>query len=497
MFRFFHISNFRVFNQEEKFELPGVTVLTGKNSSGKSSVIKGLLLLRDNFSSEKFPRFINFDGSMHGLGSIQYTQNRTASSQDESSFSWPSLTFDPSCNPFVRMIYVPDKNDRERGFVRGVEFFDYPANRTFCSIRYVGKKIHVYIDCEYLFEVIDGIGHTQEEKLESFEKRKNKRINPKLKEIKEYGVVDEICTVDTINEDSLDPEDYLENRWNLQLLHDADLWDVFEQFVFRLSEDRELAMLWRRRMEYHFSKSFSHFLMYGFRYLPSIRGYQSRLFFDSGMISPVNRVLKDFIQTESNFEKNDYRVLKEYLNKWLQQFDLGEKLTVKREFGIATSVQLKKGKFQVDLSDLGFGSTQLLVIILEIINLASVSISSQRKLSPYWAIVIEEPESNLHPDFQSKLAEMFLEAHANFGIQIILETHSEYMIRKFQNLIADKKMESKDLEVYYMNSLTDFEKTGKQTVRMKPNADGSFSESFGPGFYDEAGKLVMNLYSLG
>lgn len=495
MFRFFHISNFRVFNQEEKFELPGITVLTGKNSSGKSSVIKGLLLLKDNFSSDKFPRFINFDGAIHGLGSIQYTRNRLASSTQESSFSWPALTFDSSCNPFMKMIYVPDKNDKERGFVRGVEFFDYPANRTFCSISYVGNKIHVHMDCAYLFEVVDGIGHRPEEKLESYEKRKFNRLNPKLKEIIEFGVVDEICTVDTISEDKLDPEDYLDDRWNLQLLHDADLWDVFEQFVFRLSEDRELAMLWRRRMEFNFSNSLGHFLKYGFRYLPSIRGHQSRLYFDSAIISPVNRVLKEFIQTEIKFENSDYHILKEFLRKWLMEFDLGEKLVVKREFGIATSVQLIKGKFHVDLSDLGFGSTQLLVVILEIINLASLRISSKRLQSPYWVIALEEPESNLHPDFQSKLAEMFLEANNKFGIQLILETHSEYLIRKFQILLANKKMDSTDLEVYYMNSINDFEKTGKQTVRMKPKSDGSFSESFGSGFYDEAGKLVMDLYN--
>jgi predicted ATPase len=496
MFRFFHISNFRVFKEEEKFELPAITILTGKNSSGKSSVIKGLLLLRDNFSSEKFPRHINFDGDLHGLGTIQYTRNRNAKTDLESSFSWPALTFDSSCNPFMRMIYVPDKNDKERGFVRGVEFFDYPANRTFCSIRYVGNKIHVNMDCEHLFEVIDGIGHRPEEKLDSFEKRKIKRLNPKLKEIIRFGLIDEICTIDTISEDSLDPEDYLDDRWNLQLLADADLWDVFEQFLFRLSEDRELAMLWRRRMEYHFSKSLSHFLIFGFRYLPSIRGHQSRLFFDSGLISPINRVLKDFIQTESYFKKSEYSEIRDFLSKWLKEFELGERLTVKREFGIATSVQLQKGKFNIDLSDFGFGSTQLIVILLEIINLAGIKISSNPPLSPYWLIAVEEPESNLHPDFQSKLAEMFLEANNLFGIQLIIETHSEYMIRKYQNLIADKKVESNNVEVYYMNSLSDIEKTGKQIVRMKPNSDGSFSNSFGSGFYDEAGKLVMDLYNL-
>ena len=41
------LDNFRVFGTEASFDLAPVTVLTGKNNSGKSSLIKAFLVLAD------------------------------------------------------------------------------------------------------------------------------------------------------------------------------------------------------------------------------------------------------------------------------------------------------------------------------------------------------------------------------------------------------------------------------------------------------------------
>jgi AAA15 family ATPase/GTPase len=46
----FTIDNFRVFNTPTTFELAPITILTGPNNSGKSSLVKALLMLRNNSS---------------------------------------------------------------------------------------------------------------------------------------------------------------------------------------------------------------------------------------------------------------------------------------------------------------------------------------------------------------------------------------------------------------------------------------------------------------
>jgi predicted ATP-dependent endonuclease of OLD family len=52
-------------------------------------------------------------------------------------------------------------------------------------------------------------------------------------------------------------------------------------------------------------------------------------------------------------------------------------------------------------------------------------------------LIIDEPELNLHPDNQRKIA-IILVMIANRGIKVIVSTHSDYFIREINNLIMLK-----------------------------------------------------------
>jgi predicted ATPase len=100
--------------------------------------------------------------------------------------------------------------------------------------------------------------------------------------------------------------------------------------------------------------------------------------------------------------------------------------------------------------------------------------------------LIEEPEANLHPKFQSLLAEMFYQAAITFGLQFIIETHSEYMIRSSQLIHLNQVNKEKNVfSIYY------FDKEGPYKMNMLDN--GKFDRNFGEGFYDEASKNTMAL----
>ncbi|MBP5681682.1 MAG: ATP-binding protein, partial [Bacteroidales bacterium] len=49
-------------------------------------------------------------------------------------------------------------------------------------------------------------------------------------------------------------------------------------------------------------------------------------------------------------------------------------------------------------------------------------------------LIIDEPEMNLHPDNQILLARIFAQM-VNMGIKLVISTHSDYIIREFNNLI--------------------------------------------------------------
>jgi predicted ATPase len=151
-----------------------------------------------------------------------------------------------------------------------------------------------------------------------------------------------------------------------------------------------------------------------------------------------------------------------FLEKWLKRFGLGERIEVEPVEGVFYKVKLyqNNGK-KIDLVDMGFGSGQILTILLKISNTIN-QLKTIPKIFIRYAnrdqmnraiIIIEEPESNLHPQFQSIMAELISECYKEYKIKFIIETHSEYLIRKLQLLVADTAdtLNKEDVLIYYMD----------------------------------------------
>ena len=105
--------------------------------------------------------------------------------------------------------------------------------------------------------------------------------------------------------------------------------------------------------------------------------------------------------------------------------------------------------------------------------------------------IIEEPESNLHPNNQTKLADLFIDAAWKFGHQFLIETHSEYLVRKLQFFIASGKIKAEDVQIYY------FDKGENNVLKVVPInilSDGSLSKPFGTGFFDESDRIALDLF---
>ncbi|WP_313112900.1 DUF3696 domain-containing protein [Aequorivita sediminis] len=111
-------------------------------------------------------------------------------------------------------------------------------------------------------------------------------------------------------------------------------------------------------------------------------------------------------------------------------------------------------------------------------------------------LIIEEPEANLHPNLQSKLADILVMAHQELGIHFILETHSEYLIRKLQYLVAKNEISQDDVTIYYFNSDEFVTANEKKVKEIKIDEFGGLTDTFGPGFFDEATQLQFELYKL-
>lgn len=193
-----------------------------------------------------------------------------------------------------------------------------------------------------------------------------------------------------------------------------------------------------------------------------------------------------------------------FIRDWMKRFDIGESYTVDTMAGEAYRVHVKEfDGASVNLADKGMGSIQMMILLFRLAtivrkyNLANAEIVKdlvyRNELKPL--ILIEEPEQNLHPKMQSLLADLFFEMNNKYGCRFIVETHSEYLIRKTQVIVAE--MDYKDEEEMMANNpfkVYFFEMDAIDGVRnMQYFISGAFKDKFGEGFFDEAAKSDMTI----
>lgn len=208
----------------------------------------------------------------------------------------------------------------------------------------------------------------------------------------------------------------------------------------------------------------------------------------------------------STTNRSKKKVMASFIRKWLKEFHIGIDFKIKSlegEYYSFTVQTEEKGK-SIYLADLGTGSIQLLILLLNVASGMASSLDSKgehvTKNKPV-SIIVEEPEQNLHPKFQSRLADLFFEASKY--VNLIIETHSEYLIRRVQVLIAEQNFAENTLydfpqlsEVYNPFIIYYFPEHGNP-YNMGLHDDGWFEEKFGEGFLDEADKSHLAMLKMG
>lgn len=176
----------------------------------------------------------------------------------------------------------------------------------------------------------------------------------------------------------------------------------------------------------------------------------------------------------------------EFANKWLNNFGIGYRLLVKPvEEGLGAQVRIfgsKEDKEGRLLADFGYGITQLVALLL------SIEVNKGK------TIAVEEPEIHLHPNYQSMLADMFYDAYNEFGTNFIIETHSEYMVRRIQVITAKLFKEKNDNVPFTVSYFTGMNDNPYYEMGFQKN--GKFEREFGPGFFNVADDAAMDLFDL-
>ena len=144
--------------------------------------------------------------------------------------------------------------------------------------------------------------------------------------------------------------------------------------------------------------------------------------------------------------------LKEHLEKFGKSSGLFDEIAIKR-LGRKESepfqVQVRKysgrgkkvakGPFR-NLIDVGYGISQVLPVIAELLRKDSDSMC-----------LLQQPEVHLHPSAQAALGDFFCEVASQRGRQLVIETHSDYLLDRIRMAIrfGTTKLKPEDVSILF------------------------------------------------
>ena len=164
---------------------------------------------------------------------------------------------------------------------------------------------------------------------------------------------------------------------------------------------------------------------------------------------------------------------------WLKQMDLVDSFRLQPvgESGNIYQCYVRRSPAapEVLLPNVGFGVSQILPVLA---NCAMLPAGS--------TLLLEQPEIHLHPFAQAALADVLIDAIKNRNIQIIVESHSEHLLRRIQRRIAEGAFGADDAALYFCH----IEDGGSQADELELDSYGYIKNWPQHFFGDEMGELA-------
>jgi predicted ATPase len=161
--------------------------------------------------------------------------------------------------------------------------------------------------------------------------------------------------------------------------------------------------------------------------------------------------------------------IKKQVNDWLEKFGLDVKVNPLQD--ILHRLVVNQNNVELDITDVGFGISQVLPVVIQGFLSSDDSIT-----------LIEQPEIHLHPKMQADLADLFIDIvrikdnkKFKYKKSLIVETHSEYLLKRLRRRISEGKIEPENVAIYLVSKSKDKEKDNSEINRLDIEATGNFT----------------------
>ncbi len=373
MLRRIGLTNFKCW-RELDMELAPITLLFGTNSSGKTAILQSLLMLKQTFYSIDQSQYINFGGGPQDYVDLGSYRD-LVHSHDSGRDIGARLTWEKTGEILSRKARAIYPGD--------------PADR---------------------FDFGKTIGYEVEWRM-----RKAIFVNRLA-----YSTTRDSRLEDSYSFRRKDDGSYA--LWMDGSRPDSELGGYPPPLSsFSLTDENGMSFT-------NYGGEFYH-LMSSLQYMGPLRGYSKRHYLQTGSESrtaanhDVSFTISNLIGRTAEKDKLAHKVGRE-----LESLGLADGFEVRpidaneRVYEVVVS----NDGVESALLDVGFGVSQVLPIIVMLLSAPKGSI-----------VLLEQPELHLHPGAQAAMADLMLQAAETRGFQLIVESHSEHILRRLQRRMAE------------------------------------------------------------
>ena len=396
------VSGYKSLAEECSIEIAPLTILSGANSSGKSSIMQPLLLMKQTLESTYDAGSLKLNGANVRLTSTDqiFTKNIDKLYRPNDSFT---IALDLGKQKKIKNIF------KKRNKIKGIQVYSSICKQEDISIILSSDMTHESIlntlpkDIREQYNNIYSIFGGEQNKLW-------------------VGNYRGFLYIDIVS--LLLPNSNMASPTNsLRLIY---LLRSFGIDGLCLSMETQIRQL---------------------IHVPGLRGNPERNY-------PVSSVSGEFTGTFENYVASiihHWKISKDkrlkLLSEALQTLGLTWKVDTRQIDDTQVEVRVgrlkNKGNSQstdmVSIADVGFGLSQTLPVVVALLV-----------AEPEQLVYLEQPEIHLHPRAQANLAQLLVDA-ANRGVRVVVETHSELLIRRVQSLIAEDKIEAEKVKLHWFS----------------------------------------------
>ena len=135
--------------------------------------------------------------------------------------------------------------------------------------------------------------------------------------------------------------------------------------------------------------------------------------------------------------------IEERISEWLREMNLAHAFSLKRTSprhgkNYELRIQQSPASPAVTLVDTGYGLSQFLPVLVFCYYAPEGS-----------TLILEQPGMHLHPKVQSQLADLLIEVVTERNLQVLVESHSEHLLNRLQRRIAEEQISVDKTALYF------------------------------------------------